>query len=115
MGDPAHPGLAEGLALLARGDGFAAHEAFEAAWRSAPPGERDFYQGLVHVAVAPYQEGRGNAVGRTRQLEKARRRLAPYAPRHRGVGVAAPLAWCDRCLGGAPCGIPPVADGVEAE
>ena len=29
------------------------------AWRAAPEAERDFYQGLVHVAVAWYQAGRG--------------------------------------------------------
>jgi uncharacterized protein len=54
-------------------------------WRAAEPEERDFYQGLVHVAVAWYQAGRGNRVGCERQLEKAARRLRPYAPAHRGV------------------------------
>jgi hypothetical protein len=42
----------------------------------------------VHVVVAWYQAGRGNAVGCGRQLEKATRRLAAYAPAHRGVAVA---------------------------
>jgi uncharacterized protein len=60
----------------------------EDAWRAAAPEERDFYQGLVHVAVAWYQAGRGNRVGCERQLEKAARRLAPYAPAHRGLDVA---------------------------
>jgi hypothetical protein len=41
--------------------------------------------------VAWYQAGRGNRVGCERQLEKARRRLGPYAPVHRGVDVAALL------------------------
>jgi hypothetical protein len=41
----------------------------------------------VHVAVAWYQAGRGNRVGCERQLEKAARRLAPYAPEHLGVDV----------------------------
>jgi hypothetical protein len=41
----------------------------------------------VHVVVAWYQAGRGNAVGCGRQLEKAARRLSPYAPVHRGVAV----------------------------
>jgi predicted metal-dependent hydrolase len=45
----------------------------------------------VHVAVAWYQAGRGNRVGCERQLEKAARRLGPYAPEHRGVGVASLL------------------------
>ncbi|HYY64617.1 MAG TPA: hypothetical protein VE688_08390 [Gaiellaceae bacterium] len=41
----------------------------------------------MHVAVAWYQAGRGNKVGCERQLEKARRRLAPYGPSHRGVDL----------------------------
>jgi predicted metal-dependent hydrolase len=45
----------------------------------------------VHVAVAWYQAGRGNRVGCERQLEKAQRRLAPYAPRHRGVDIGSLL------------------------
>ena len=81
----------EGLALVRRGEFFAAHEELELAWRAAPPEERDFYQGLVHVAVAWYQAGRGNRVGCERQLEKAARRLGPYAPRHEGVDVASVL------------------------
>jgi predicted metal-dependent hydrolase len=84
--------LAQGLALVRSGRYFEAHEEFEQAWRAAEPAERDFLQGLVHVAVAWYQAGRGRRVGCTRQLEKAERRLAPYAPRHRGVDVGACLA-----------------------
>jgi uncharacterized protein len=73
---------------MRRGEYFAAHEELELAWRAAEPGERDFYQGLVHVTVAWYQAGRGNRNGCARQLEKAQRRLSPYAPKHRGVDVA---------------------------
>ena len=69
--------LAEGIELLRRGEYFAAHEELETAWRSAEPAERDFCQGLVHVAVAWYQAGRGRPIGCGRQLEKARRRLTP--------------------------------------
>jgi hypothetical protein len=46
---------------------------------------------LVHVTVAWYQAGRGNRVGCERQLEKAARRLGPFAPDHRGVPVASIL------------------------
>ena len=93
--DPEHglaDGLAEGLELLRCGNFFAAHEAFETAWRAAPPAERDFLQGLVHVAVAWYQAARGRRIGCERQLAKAARRLGPYAPAHRGVDVAGVLA-----------------------
>jgi predicted metal-dependent hydrolase len=66
---------------------FEAHEELEIAWRAAATEERDFYQGLVHVAVAWYQAGRGNPVGARRQLEKGLRRLEAYEPEHRGVDV----------------------------
>lgn len=81
-----------GLELIRAGRYFEAHEELETAWRAAEPAERDFLQGLVHVAVAWYQAGRGSAVGCGRQLEKAARRLAPYAPAHRDVNVAGLLA-----------------------
>src|ERR671934_2439092 len=87
--------FAKGLELLRVGEYFAAHEALEEAWRAAPTGERDFFQGLVHVAVAWYQAGRGRRIGCERQLEKAARRLGPFAPAHRGVDVAALLAQVD--------------------
>ena len=83
--------LEAGLDLIRRGEYFAAHEVLEDVWRAAKPDERDFYQGLVHVAVAWYQAGRGNRVGCERQLEKAARRLIPYAPEHQGVAVASVL------------------------
>jgi predicted metal-dependent hydrolase len=81
-----------GLELIREGRYFEAHEELEIAWRAAESAERDFLQGLVHVAVAWYQAGRGNGYGCTRQLEKAARRLGPYGPAHRGVDVAGLLA-----------------------
>jgi predicted metal-dependent hydrolase len=78
-----------GLQLLRQGRWFEAHEELELAWRAAAPEERDFYQGLVHVAVAWYQAGRGKPVATERQLEKALRRLAAYEPSYRGVDVRA--------------------------
>ena len=88
--------LRAGLSLIRAGRFFEAHEELELAWRAAPADERDFYQGLVHVAVAWYQAGRVNAVGTARQLGKATRRLAPFAPAHLGVDVADVLAQVER-------------------
>jgi predicted metal-dependent hydrolase len=76
-----------GLEEIRAGRFFEAHEKLELAWRAAAEEERDFFQGLVHVAVAWYQAGRGKPVATARQLEKAARRLAPFAPSHRGVDV----------------------------
>jgi predicted metal-dependent hydrolase len=77
-----------GVELIRAGEYFAAHEELEAAWRAAPAEERDFFQGLVHVAVAWYQAGRGRKIGTERQLAKAVRRLEPFAPAHRGIDLA---------------------------
>jgi uncharacterized protein len=91
-----------GLSLIANGSYFAAHEALEDAWRSAPEGERDFFQGLVHVAVAWYQAERRNRVGWQRQHAKAQRRLAAYQPAHRGLDVDDLLTQLRRSEGTYP-------------
>jgi len=92
-----------GLDLLERGAWFEAHEELEEAWRAAEAGERDFLQGLVHVAVAWYHAG---VTGRRRacesQLEKAARRLASYGPTHRGVDVAQLRASVEAARGRFP-------------
>jgi predicted metal-dependent hydrolase len=80
--------LPRGLELIREGRYFDAHEELEDEWRIAPAEERDFLQGLVHVAVAWLHAERDNRPGCERQLEKAARRLEPYAPEHRGVDVA---------------------------
>jgi len=77
-----------GLEHLRAGRFFEAHEELELAWRAAPAGERDFYQGLVHAAVAWYQAGRSRPVATESQLRKALRRLEAYEPEYRGVDVA---------------------------
>jgi uncharacterized protein len=80
-----------GLELMREERWFDAHEAFEDEWRETADPERDFLQGLVHVTVAWHHASRGNAPGASRQLEKARRRLGPFVPSHRGVDVTAVL------------------------
>jgi predicted metal-dependent hydrolase len=85
-----------GLAHIRAGRFFEAHEELEIVWRAAAPDERDFYQGLVHVAVAWYQAGRGRPIATASQLAKAARRLGPFAPAHRGVDVADVLAQLER-------------------
>jgi hypothetical protein len=100
--------LAEGLDLARRGEYFAAHEALEDAWRASEPAEKDFFQGLVHVVVAWYQAGRANRVGFERQLEKAARRLEPFAPEHRGVDVSAFLRQVEAAQAAGTLDVPPL-------
>ena len=88
-----------GLDHIRAGRFFEAHEELELVWRAAPAEERDFYQGLVHVAVAWYQAGRERPVATARQLEKASRRLGPYRPEHRGIDVDDVLAQVEHARG----------------
>src|SRR2546423_8654657 len=96
-----------GLELLRAGEFFAAHEELETAWRAAAAEERDFFQGLVHVAVAWYQAGRGRRIGTERQLAKAVRRLTPFAPAHRGVQVDPLLSQLRRLQEQGSLDLPP--------
>lgn len=103
--------LAEGLEQIDRGEYFEAHETLEDIWRAAEPAEKDFFQGLVHFTVAWYQAGRGNRVGCERQLEKAARRLGPFAPAHRGVdveGILAQVAAAAATVAGGDLALPAV-------
>ena len=86
----------EGLALARGGSYFEAHEAFEDAWRTCAAGERDFFQGLVHVVVSAYQRERGRPVAEERQRVKALHRLAAFVPVHRGLDVELLLAALER-------------------
>jgi predicted metal-dependent hydrolase len=96
-------GIVAALVMVRTGRAFDAHEVLELLWRAAPAEERDLYQGLVHVAVAVYQDERGNPVGRTRQLEKALRRLGPYAPAYEGLQIQQVLDWAAASLAAESC------------
>ncbi|MBA2615109.1 MAG: DUF309 domain-containing protein [Actinobacteria bacterium] len=103
MPESLEPAYERGLELIAAGEFFTAHEALEEAWRAADPSERDFFQGLVHVAVAWHHAAvTGRPVACERQLAKATRRLAPYAPAHRGLEVSTLLASVAEASGRFP-------------
>ncbi|HUB41848.1 MAG TPA: DUF309 domain-containing protein [Streptosporangiaceae bacterium] len=57
---------------------FHAHEVLEAAWKAAPPAERDLWQGLAQLAVGLTHALRGNARGAARLLRRGADRLAAY-------------------------------------
>ena len=86
----------DGLRLARAGAFFEAHEAFEDAWRACADEERDFFQGLVHVVVSAYQRARGRPVAEESQRQKALRRLAAFAPAHRGLDVERILEALER-------------------
>jgi hypothetical protein len=74
------PGEALDLAeeLLRSDRPFHAHEVLEASWKSAPPTERDLWQGLAQVAVGLTHAQRGNARGAVSLLQRGAQRLRDY-------------------------------------
>ena len=76
---PPRESLDEAQRLLDAGRPFHAHEVLEASWKSAPPGERDLWQGLAQIAVGLTHRERGNATGAVTLLLRGADRIAPYA------------------------------------
>jgi hypothetical protein len=58
---------------------FHAHEVLEASWKTAPPAERDLWQGLAQIAVGITHARRGNAQGAAALLRRGGERVAGYA------------------------------------
>ena len=90
--------------LMAAGRPFHAHEVLEASWKSAPPDERDLWQGLAQVAVGLTHAHRGNARGAVTLLRRGADRVRAYCDRMAppdgrghpyGIDTAAVLAACD--------------------
>lgn len=74
-----------GLALFNQGRFFAAHEAWEVAWREAQGTERLLLQGLIQVAAALHHVARGNPRGARSVYAKACARLDPLPSRLMGL------------------------------
>ena len=78
-----------GGSLLAEGRPFHAHEVFEAAWKSAPDGDREFWRGLAQIAVGLTHARRGNARGAVTLLRRGAERVRGYSGDARRYGVDA--------------------------
>jgi uncharacterized protein len=80
--------------LLRAGRPFHAHEVLEASWKSAPPDERDLWQGLAQIAVGLTHAHRGNARGAVTLLRRGADRVRAYrdAAEPAALGAAEPAA-----------------------
>ena len=63
------------------------HEALEPVWLRASGPHKNFWQGLIHGAVALHHARRQNPVGAPAQLEKARQKLRKLLPNFEGVDL----------------------------
>jgi len=93
--------LVEAQRLLDDGRPFHAHEVLEATWKSAPPAERDLWQGLAQLAVGLTHALRGNNTGAASVLRRGADHIAGYAdePPY-GIDVTGLLDWASSLIGG---------------
>lgn len=82
-------GLFAGARLFNATRYFDAHEIWEDVWRPQRGRERDFYRGLINLAVAMNKATEGNANGVLRLVDRADALFSSYGASHRGLDLAA--------------------------
>jgi predicted metal-dependent hydrolase len=93
--------FAKGVSEFNAGLFYECHDTLEDLWSGVRGPSRDFFQGLIQVAVGLYHLGNGNRAGATSLLDRAARRLQAYPDAYGGVDLAAlraSLASWERAL-----------------
>jgi hypothetical protein len=84
---------AEGLQLFREQHWFEAHEVLELVWRATPQGPlRNFYQGLIQLAVSLEHWKRGNPRGAWGLWHKGRARMDGLPAEYQGIALSQLLA-----------------------
>jgi uncharacterized protein len=99
--------LREAQRLLDDGYPFQAHEVLEAAWKAAPPDERELWQGLAQLAVGLTHALRGNGAGAAALLDRGADRLARYPDAPHAIDVTKLIAWARDSINATAAAAPP--------
>ncbi len=81
-----------------RGRYFEAHELLEHVWHHAPEGEREFWKGVIQVAVTHVMGQRDRLQGVVLTVAKARLKLHDWSDDAHGIDVAALRGQLDEAL-----------------
>jgi predicted metal-dependent hydrolase len=87
LDDEARRQFARGIEELNTGYYFECHETLEDVWHGVRGPARDFFQGLIQLAVAFYHLTRGNDEGARRLLDRGLARLSKYPAHYGGVDL----------------------------
>jgi predicted metal-dependent hydrolase len=90
---------------------FECHDTLEDLWSGIRGPARDFFQGLIQVAVAYYHLTGGNATGAESMILRALKRFEPYPERYFGFDLGAQRAELSRRLSNIASGV----DGVSVK
>lgn len=86
--------VTEAQRLLDDGLPFPAHDVLEAAWKAAPPQEKELWRGLAQLAVGLTHAQRGNTRGAVSLLTRAAERLGSWVgPAPAQLDVAGLARW----------------------
>lgn len=87
----------QGIDFFNRGEYFDAHDAWEELWTETLDESRDFYQGLIQMAVSLLHFEGGNYGGAMKLYHSSRKYLAAYRGGWLGVDVERLLADQQTC------------------
>jgi predicted metal-dependent hydrolase len=85
LSDEEIQGLVRGVEEFNQGYYFECHDTLEEVWSGIRGEARDFFQGLIQVAVGLYHWRNGNLGGALTMLERGLRRLDRYGESYAGV------------------------------
>jgi predicted metal-dependent hydrolase len=98
--------LARGMAEFNAGLFFECHDTLEEVWSGVRGPSRDFFQGLIQVAVGFYHLGNDNHGGAVTMFHRALGRLSKYGDHHAGIELSRlrreVQAWLERVEAGGP-------------
>lgn len=101
--------LSEAVRLFNEQEYFACHDVLEELWGDSLGEDRDFFQGLLHVAVSLHHLSEGNPTGARKMHASSLRYLANSGSCYRGVNLdqlRAELGVCFKpWLTGIPAGM----------
>ncbi len=108
--EPLHTAtLVEAVRLFNEREYFACHDVLEELWGESLGDDRDFFQGLLHVAVSLHHLSEGNPVGARKMHASSLRYLANSGSCFRGVNLdqlRTELRACfEPLLSGIPAGM----------
>ena len=77
--------IRKGVAEFNAGKFFECHDTFEEVWQGIRGPARDFFQGLIQLAVGFYHLSNGNLIGAESQISKGLEKLENYGDSYAGM------------------------------
>ncbi len=87
MNDHDQNGLALGIEQFNKQNFYGCHDTLEAVWLQCEPMDKNFYQGILQIAVAHYHLSNHNWQGAVTLLGEGIRRLKAFRPDYQSVNT----------------------------